>query len=79
MSEMACDRASVQLKHQNSEGVVHVYEVDDYGQASHAITVEPISWYRHKEFALDPTYVCDCGSEYSSWADVEYHLEVMGE
>lgn len=75
---MPCDRSRVVLKHQNSEGVVHSYEVDDYGYAGSPITVEPISWYRHKEFALEPTYVCDCQMEFSHWADVKYHLDNQG-
>lgn len=76
---MSHDFTGVLLKIQNSEGVVHVYEVDELGQATVPVTVEPVSFYRWSSFAVSPTYVCECQMEFSVWVDVEFHLEYVSD
>lgn len=73
------DVSGIQLKIQNGEGVVHVYEVDDLGYQGACISVDSIDRYRHNAFALMPTYVCECLMEFSLWHDVVEHLRVVGD
>jgi hypothetical protein len=71
------DWTGVLLKIQNDEGVVHVYEVDEWGNAARPVTVEAIDHYRHERFGMEPTYVCECGMEYYVWQDVLDHLAIF--
>ena len=68
------DLSGVRVKIQNTEGVVHTFEVDENGYEAAPVTVEPIWYYRHEGFGRIPTYVCDCGMEYYVWQDVVDHL-----
>jgi hypothetical protein len=71
-----CCKSGIVLKIQNGEGVIHVYEVDEWGYQGLPITVEPINHYRHSGFALVPTYVCECQIEFSFWDDVLEHIQI---
>ena len=73
------DWTGVVVKTQNDEGVVFTDAVDEYGYISYPITCESIRNYRHVFFAMQPTYVCECGNEYAVWQDVLDHLELFGD